>query len=111
MIRSSNVVGGLVVGILLAGGGIVLGAYAQQSGPPDFSPAAREKMAEVHERMATCLKSDKPLAQCRSEMLKNCQDFMGTDGCPMMGPWGGGMGPGMGNRMMPGPPVNQRPAK
>jgi len=49
------------------------------------------------------LKSDKPMTECRAGMLKNCQDLMGKDGCPMMGSWGGGMGPGMmGGGMMQG---------
>lgn len=45
----------------------------------------RQKMAEVHQKMADCLKSDKPLSECRSEMMKACHDNMGAQGCPMMG--------------------------
>jgi hypothetical protein len=45
----------------------------------------RQKMAEVHQKMADCLKSDKPLSECRSEMMKACHENMGGKGCPMMG--------------------------
>ena len=54
----------------------------------------RKQMAQVHEKMATCLRSNKPLNQCRSEMRSSCQEMMGKDGCPMMGKMGhmGGKG-------------------
>ncbi|HME72786.1 MAG TPA: hypothetical protein VKM54_23400 [Myxococcota bacterium] len=111
MINKRNFLSAFVAGVVLVGS-IVLGADAQQSGPADPSTASRQKMAEVHQRMATCLRSDRPIAECRSDMLKNCQDLMDKEGCPMMGPWGGGMGPGMmGGRMMQDAPVNQGPPK
>ena len=60
------------------------GAMAQSPSPGN--PAApsketREKMATFHERMAACLRSDKPVAECRAEMMKH----FGETGCPMMG--------------------------
>ena len=112
MIHRSYLLGAFLAGVVIAGSSIVFGADPQQSTPAEPSPTSRQKMAEVHQRMATCLASDKPIAQCRSEMWKNCQDLMGKDGCPMMGAWGGGMGPGMmGGGMMQNPPVNPGPAK
>jgi len=96
----------LVAGTTLLWGGAALGADTQTNVPP--SPEMRQKMAEVHTRMAVCLKSDKPISECRTDMLKNCQDLMGKDGCPMMGSWGGGwMGGGMmqGQGMMQGAPT------
>lgn len=67
--------------------------------PPTASPAApsketREKMASLHEQMAACLRSDKPIADCHSQMMKSCQDAMGEKGCRMMGHgmMGGGSG-------------------
>lgn len=92
-----------LVGMTLLWTGAVLGADTQKNIPPNPSPEIRQKMAEVHQRMAVCLKSDKPMTECRAEMLKNCQDLMGRDGCPMMESWSGGMGPGMmSGGMMPG---------
>ena len=112
MTRKSTFLCAIVAGVTLISSGIVSGADAQQSGPADPSPASRQKMADVHQKMSICLRSDKPIAECRADMLKNCQDLMGKDGCPMMGPWAGGMGPGMmGGRMMQQAPTNPGPAK
>jgi hypothetical protein len=62
---------------------------------PALTKEQREKLASVHEQMASCLRSDKSLSECRSLMLQGCRSAMGTTGCPgMMGP--GMMGPGMG---------------
>ena len=44
----------------------------------------REKMAETHEKMATCLKSDKKMSECHKEMRSQCKSMMGEKGCPMM---------------------------
>ena len=56
------------------------------------SKEMREKMATVHEHMASCLRSDKSVAECRTEMMKSCRETMGAQSCPMMG-----VGPGMGH--------------
>jgi len=106
-----NLLRALAGGFMVAAATMVAAADAQQGGPPELSPASRQKLADVHDRMAACLRSDKPIAQCRSEMLKNCQEMMGKEGCPMMGPGGGGMGPGMMGGRMPGGPVNPGPPK
>ena len=45
----------------------------------------RQKMAEMHTKMAACLGSDKPMGDCQGEMMKSCKDTMGKAGCPMMG--------------------------
>jgi hypothetical protein len=80
----------------LASAGAALAADPQAAAPADPTPAARQQMAEVHEKMAACLRSDRPIAECRAEMWKSCQSMTGESGCPM----GGGMGPGMGRGMM-----------
>jgi hypothetical protein len=64
---------------------------AQTKKPPELTTEQRKKMADQHEKMATCLRSKRPLSECRQEMMKGCQDVMGKEGCPMMGK----MGPGM----------------
>ena len=73
---------GLVAPVLLTG--IALGADAPAS-RPEPSKEMRQKMATLHEQMAACLRSDKALADCRTEMMKGCQEQMGPDGCGMMG--------------------------
>lgn len=85
---------------------------------PPAAPSAptkemRDRMATLHEQMAACLRSDKSISECRTEMQKNCQSMMGTQGCTrMMGATGMkcmgggtmGMGQGMHGHMRSGPP-------
>lgn len=51
---------------------------------PNLTAEQRGKMADAHEKMATCLRSDKPMHECHDEMKKSCQENMGKGGCPMM---------------------------
>lgn len=93
----------IVIASLLA---IVGASAAPGANPPAAaqsppSKEMREKMATLHEQMAACLRSDKSMPECRTEMMKNCQDVVGKDGCPMMG-----MGWGTRHHMMQGPPAN-----
>lgn len=53
--------------------------------PAEPSKEMRAKMASAHERMAACLRSERPMAECRSDMMKSCHEVMGERGCPMMG--------------------------
>jgi hypothetical protein len=64
---------------------IALAADNAPVGPPEPSKEMRAKMATIHEQMAACLRSDKSFSDCRSEMMKGCQQLMGERGCPMMG--------------------------
>ncbi|MGE3341652.1 MAG: hypothetical protein AB7J46_07195 [Candidatus Altimarinota bacterium] len=57
----------------------------------------RQKMADLHTKMAECLKSDKAMNDCQSEMMKGCKSMMGKEGCPMMGHMKGMMKGGMMN--------------
>lgn len=81
--------------ILLSGVMLSFGAYAADKGTTQ-KPAAgkaqqewtkeqRETMAKNHEGMAACLRSDKSIAECHDEMMKNCQD---NNACPMKGRMG-----------------------
>ena|SRR6266581_737063 len=85
----------IVAGVLA----IMSASAALAADPPTASQAApskemREKMATLHEQMAACLRSDKPIADCHSQMMKSCQDTMGKQGCTMMGHGMMGSGPG-----------------
>lgn len=88
--------------VMLLGAGVALAAEPPASGSAQStmpSKAMREKMAAMHEQMASCLRSDKSMSECRSEMMKRCRSMMG-ESCPMMGKMGmGGMGMGMGGGM------------
>ena len=75
----------------------------------------RQSMATLHEQMAACLRSDEPISECRSEMLKRCAATMGAQVCARMMGTGGmmgmgcgmkGMGQGMHGRMTSRPPTN-----
>jgi hypothetical protein len=62
--------------------------------PPEDHPISkdtREKMAQVHEEIAACLRSDKSLQECHNEIMKSCHEKLGEEGCRMM--------PGMGHRL------------
>jgi hypothetical protein len=98
MKRQSRFVLALGIGILISGP-----ALAADPAPADPTPAQRQQMAAIHQQMAACLSSEKPMSECRAEMQKNCQTVMGNEGCPMM--HGGGMGRGMGGRGLMQPPV------
>jgi hypothetical protein len=84
-----NLVASMVV---LAGGGATFAADVPPANHAAPTKEMREKMATLHEQMAACLRSDKPIADCRSEMKKSCGETMGEEGCPKMD--------GMHHRMM-----------
>jgi len=87
----STKVAHLKVGTAVALLGLALGSSAAFTAEPSSAQYAaptkeqREKMATIHEQMATCLRSDKPIADCHKDAMKSCQDVMGTEGCSMMG--------------------------
>lgn len=56
-----------------------------------FTAQEREKMAAIHEKMAACIRSDRPLKECHNEMHEQYMEVMGTHGCPMAGEVGGKM--------------------
>lgn len=42
---------------------------------PEMTPDMRAKMADMHQQMATCLKSEKTFEECRNNMTNSCQEF------------------------------------
>jgi predicted HAD superfamily phosphohydrolase YqeG len=52
----------------------------------NMTPEQREEMAKNHEKMAACLRSDKPMMDCHKEMMESCK--MGKNACAMMGDMG-----------------------
>jgi hypothetical protein len=90
----------LITALLVGGAGVA--AAADESPVP--SQEMRGKMAAMHEKMAACLRSDRPFAECRSEMQRGCRDTMGEQHCSMMGM-------GMHDRMMKKPPPDSPAAK
>ncbi len=60
---------------LLWSAGAALAADPGTSTRPPPSKEQREKMAEAHEKIAACLRSDKPIEECHAEM-KQMHDSM-----------------------------------
>lgn len=75
----------LIAAFALLGLGVTVSAEPPSQSHPPLSKEQREKMATIHEQMAACLRSDKPVADCHKEAMKSCQEMMGKEGCPMMG--------------------------
>lgn len=59
---------------------------------PAMSQEQRNKMADMHEKMATCLRSSKSFEECHKDMSTACK--ADKDACPMMMAHHGGMGHG-----------------
>jgi hypothetical protein len=101
--------------IVLAIASVMLASAALAADPPtpapaDPSPERRHQMAEIYQRMADCLISTRPIAECRGEMQKSCQDVIGKDGCTMMNGHMGGMMQGQGMGTSPAAPAQKAPS-
>lgn len=68
-------------------------SQAQKESQAAPSKELREQMAQAHEKMAMCLRSDVSVQDCHQQMRAQCQDMKGDGSC-MMGKMGRGM---MGN--------------
>lgn len=111
--NSSRRIATAITGALLIALSSAAFAADAPAAPSTPTKEMRERMATLHEQMAACLRSDKPVSECRTEMLKHCQAMMGNQGCTrmmggagMMGMGGGmmGMGKGMHGPMTSSPP-------
>jgi hypothetical protein len=74
----------VITAMLLLVGAAATAADTLPPEHPALSKETREKMATLHEQMAACLRSDRPLSECHSAMMKSCQEQLGSDGCPMI---------------------------
>lgn len=57
--------------------------FANMEMDKNMSKEDRAKMADMHSKMADCLKSDKPMSECKTEMMDSCKDM--GNACQMMG--------------------------
>lgn len=64
-------------------------AFAGDAPPASPTKEMRQQMAQAHEKMAACLRSDREFSECRQEMMQSCAGQSSTYGCGMM------MGQGM----------------
>ena len=83
----------LMLALCMVGGLATAAMAADKTEPkaPAMTTEQRQKMADAHEKMAACLRSERPLADCHDEMMKSCKE---SGGCPMMGGKGHGKGHG-----------------
>jgi hypothetical protein len=70
-----------------------LAATAKETHPskkemPMMTHEQRLKMANAHQQMADCLKSDKPLSECHEQMKKTCSEATDKGACMGMGMMG-----------------------
>lgn len=58
-------------------------SYAQPQGKmADMSKEERNRMADMHTKMAECLKSDKDFSECHKAIMEACSEM--SPACPMM---------------------------
>lgn len=84
MITRQTLLRTLVASMVFLAGSAAFAADVPPANQAAPSKEMREKMAILHEQMAACLRSEKPIADCRSEMKKSCGEIMAKEGCPMM---------------------------
>ena len=91
--RTNRMLGWLTVSLLALASPALADHHESQVKPGDakhgkhakmeLTPEARAKRADAHQRMADCLRSTRPLAECRAEMKKSCDGMHGAGGCSM----------------------------
>lgn len=60
-----------------------------------MTPELKKDMADMYQKMADCMRTDKSMDECSHEAMKNCPVVQKTGHCPI----NEGMGPMMGKRM------------
>ncbi len=48
------------------------------------TPEMKKDMADMHQKMADCLRTDKSMQDCHGEMMKDCQGAKAAGHCSMM---------------------------
>ena len=66
-------------------------ASAEEKGAPAHSvnhmaatPEMKKDMADMHQKMADCLRTEKSMQECHGEMMKDCQGAKAAGHCSMM---------------------------
>ena len=60
------------------------GAAAQAANHMAATPEMKKDMADMHQKMADCLRTDKSMQDCHGEMMKECQGAKAPGHCSMM---------------------------
>ena len=64
-------------------------AQAKSKGPTnqahaEQSPEMKKNMAEMYQKMADCMKTEKSMHDCHKEVMKDCPVAKATGSCPLM---------------------------
>ena len=94
MLGNLNTLKTTVFGVVLA---CSLSAFAEEpSSPPaanmaktkgsssQMSPELKKEMADMYQKMADCMKTEKPMDQCQKDIVKDCPVAAKTGHCPLM---------------------------
>ena len=49
-----------------------------------MSPELKKEMADMYQKMADCMKTEKPMDQCQKDIVKDCPVVAKTGHCPLM---------------------------
>jgi hypothetical protein len=73
--------------LIISASGLAVAAEREAGPKPkEITKEERAKMADAHEKMAACLRSDRPFMDCHKEMWEAHKGMMGGKGeCPMHG--------------------------
>ena len=101
MLTQRHIVPVVLVCFMLGFSSLSFGEDQSQS-TSQVSPEVRKDMADMYQKMANCLRTDKSVEDCQRQIAKNCPVVAKTGQCPIeqgmghMGPRGmrpEGMGP------------------
>ena len=59
-------------------------ASAHSSNHMMAAPEMKKEMADMHQKMADCLRTEKSMQDCHGEMMKDCQGAKASGHCSMM---------------------------
>lgn len=60
------------------------GASTHSANHMAATPEMKKDMADMHQKMADCLRTDKSMQDCHGEMIKDCQGAKASGHCSMM---------------------------
>ncbi len=71
---------GLITVLALLVATTAVGAETAKKDMSMMTPEMRQKMADVHQKMSACLKSDKPMSECKTDMKMGMGNMRGMMG-------------------------------
>lgn len=81
--KRSNLANALLAIAVLLSSPASVWAEQKDDGDRQSKIKMHEQMGETHRKYADCLKANKPMDDCKSEMMKNCPMMKAGKKCPM----------------------------